>query len=201
MKLSKTETSVLYFDRDTCSVSIYDSNSRKLWNSLPSSYRGGAPAVLAVEAAAPDGRIYTFNSQDDSVAKGTAKYETGNGFVSVAYSFTKALDGGGKISITVPVSFAVKGGVLTASVDCSKIQQSGAKVKTIRLLEYFGSSFGGKKGESLLVPDGCGAMIDASAANKPIAPAKVPVYGADYAARENASAYSAKAAWLRHKIG
>lgn len=193
VKISKKETSVLYFDKQTFSVSLYDSNSKKLWNSLPEKYVPSKerPAVISVDVSA-GGKTYTLNSQDDSVAEKKAKYEIKNGAVTVKYGFEKTL-GKTKVSFIIPAVFSVKGGVLTASVDFSGVSAKGAVIKTVRLLPFFGATDKSEEDGALFVPDGCGALLNLSKEEKALAPVTVPLYGADFASGEKTGKYNAAA--------
>ena len=122
-KISASGTGILYFDEQNYCVSVYDLNSRKLWSSLPSDYRGGQPSVVSLNVTA-NGKRYTLSSQTDSVVQTGTLYEKTDNGVTVNYSFRKTIDAETRISLTVPVVFQLDQGVLTVSVDCGKIRNA-----------------------------------------------------------------------------
>ncbi|MGN1442769.1 MAG: DUF5696 domain-containing protein, partial [Acutalibacteraceae bacterium] len=181
-KLTSSGTSLIYFDKKTYGVSIYDLNSKKLWSSLPETYRSEQPSVVSLDVVA-DGKSYTLSSQTDCVVQKGALYEKGENSVTVNYSFRKSLDSGVRISLTVPVVFQVEQGVLSVSVDCGKIENEDNSdsvfVRSLSLLNYFGAGSDGIDGDFIFVPDGCGAVIDTSKTAEKFSPVTVPVYSSD----------------------
>lgn len=194
-KIGSAGTSLLYFDKTTCAVSVYDLNARTLWCSLPDTYRGGQPSVVSLRVVA-GGKLYTLSSQTDSVAVTGTLYEKGENSITVNYGFRKTLEKGTRISLTVPVVFEVNQGVLSVSVDCGKIENEDNSdnviVESVSLLGYFGSGHTGSEGDFLLVPDGCGALLDLSEPAKKTMSVSVPVYSPDYAANRKDGSYLAK---------
>ncbi|MGN1194785.1 MAG: DUF5696 domain-containing protein, partial [Acutalibacteraceae bacterium] len=203
-KISSSGTGILYFDEQTYGVSIYDRNSKKLWSSLPSSYRGSQPSVVSVNVTA-NGKRYTLSSQTDSVAQTGALYEEAEDGVTVNYSFRKSVDSDTRISLTVPVVFKLNQSVLTVSVDCGKIKNADCSdnvfVESISLLNYFGSGHTGSDGDFILVPDGCGALLDTSEPAEKFTPISVPVYSPDYSSGQTDGKYLAKVPCFAVKSG
>lgn len=194
-KISTSGTSLLYFDKTTCAVSVYDLNSKALWSSLPPSFRGEQPSVVSLRVIA-GGKSYTLSSQTDSVAVTGTLYEKGENSITVHYGFRKSLDKDTRISLTVPVVFEVNQGVLSVSVDCAKIKNEdnskNVVIESISLLNYFGSGHTGSEGDFILVPDGCGALLDLSQPAKKTVSVSVPVYSPDYSANQKDGKYLAK---------
>lgn len=201
-RISRSDMTVLYLDEENCNVSVYDYAGKKLWNSLPEKYTDGAPCVISVDVLV-GAQQYTLNSQTHSVQKGLASYEIKNGSVTVIYGFDTALSDGTKIKFSVPVCFEAVDGVVTVSVDCSKIKadNSKVKIKTLHLLEYFGSSVSAGEDDYILIPDGCGAIIDIGEKAKEFDRITVPVYGADYSSGETNSKAQAYVAAYGIKSG
>ena len=198
-RISRSDMTVLYFDEKNMSICVYDYASKKLWKALPESYTDETPCVLSVDILV-GAQQYTLNSQTDSVLKNKAVYEIKEDSVTVNYTFETSLKDGTVISFCVPVCFAASDGVMSASIDCSKIDTSSlpeyVKVKTVHLLNYFGSSTSGEDGDYIFIPDGCGAVIDTSEKADEFKTVTIPVYGADYAsAEEDTSAYARVAAF------
>lgn len=203
-KVAASDSCSIYFDETTYSVSVYDSIGRKYWDALPSSYSDGSPAVVSVDVAV-GANVYTLNSQQNSVAKKSAKYEIKNGSLLVTYSFNETLSDGTRLSFDIPIKFSVESGTFTASVDCSKIRKSdmsdNAVVKNIRLLDYFGSNTASSNGDYIMIPDGCGAIIDLGKKSNDFKKITLPVYGADYSAGEKDSSALASVASYGMKSG
>ncbi len=168
----------LYFDEKTFSIGVYDSGSGKLWRALPENESGENAAVLSLKVLVGNDE-YTLDSQSDSVAQGNAKYDLGNDGVTVSYGFQKKL-GEKDISITVPVRFTAADGMLVSSVDCKSIEvNGGAVIEELSLLGFFGADSDGKSGDFMLVPDGCGAIIDTAQKADKFDNISLSVYGGD----------------------
>ncbi|MCM1543726.1 MAG: DUF5696 domain-containing protein, partial [Ruminococcus sp.] len=203
-KIASSDISVMYFDESNYTVSVYDSISKQLWNSLPEKYSDGKPSAVSVDIMV-DGNAYTLNSQDDSVAEKNAAFEAKDSNLLVTYGFKKTLDDGTKISFKIPVNYSVDGSTLTASVDCSKIKNDDMSenviIKTVHLLNYFGADTAAKSGDFILIPDGCGAKIDTAKKVKQFKKISIPVYSADYSVGENAVSSFARVASFAMKSG
>lgn len=203
-KISSSGTGILYFDEQSYCVSVYDMNSKKLWNALPSSYKGSQPSVVSVNVTA-NGKRYTLSSQTDCVAQTGALYEETENGVTVNYSFRKSVDSDTRISLTVPVVFKLNQSVLTVSIDCGKIRNEDCSdnvfVESISLLNYFGSGHTGSDGDFILVPDGCGALLDVSQPAEKFTPISVPVYSPDYSSGQTDGKYLAKVPCFAVKSG
>ncbi len=169
----------MYLDEKTMTVCVYDVISNTLYRSLPEEYSGEKTSALSVGVLL-DGREYTLSSQSDSLSFGCTEYEKNENGVTVTYSFRRSLEGKNKLDITVPVTYTLTDGMLTASVDCSKINCEGKTIITsISLLEFFGADSKAKKGDYLLLPEGCGATVDLSNKAKSFEEIRLPVYGSD----------------------
>ena len=167
----------LYFDEKTCSVCVYDSGSGKLWRALPEKESGENTSVLSLKVLVGNSE-YTLDSQNDSVAPGNAQYELGNDGVTVSYRFQKKL-GETEVDITVPVRFTAADGMLVSAVDCKNIKSDNAVIEELSLLGFFGADSSGKSGDFMLVPDGCGAVIDTSQNAEKFDDISLSVYGGD----------------------
>lgn len=201
-KIATTDMATLYFDKQNYGVSVYDMNAKKLWNSLPQKYSDGSPCVLSVDVYLGS-KKFTLNSQTDSVQKGLAKFEKGKNEITVTYNFESEIEGTAKVSLSVPVKYKISDSTLTVNIDCAQIKNESSKNVTIAgigLLEYFGSSTSGSKGDFIFIPEGCGVVIDTEKKAKKFKKISVPVYGADFASGEK-SDLSAKIAAFGMKSG
>lgn len=178
-RISRSDMAVLYFDEENFSVSLYDYVEKKLWNSLPETYTDGTPSVVSVDVLYKN-EVYTFNSQTDSVIKNKAVCEIRDDSVVITYTFEGTAKDGSLLSFSLPVYFVVTDGVMTASIDCSAIDSSrlpsDTYIKAVHLLNYFGSSAKGEKGDYILIPDGSGAVIDTEKPAEKFRKITVPVY-------------------------
>ncbi len=169
----------MYLDEKTVTVCIYDVISGALYRSLPEKYAGEKPSALSIDVLI-DGREYTLSSQSDSLAFDCTEYELTEDGVTVTYSFRRSLEGRKKIDISVPVSYVLADGVLAVSVDCAKIYCGGnAVITSVSLLEFFGADSDAKKGDYILLPEGCGAIVDLSEKAESFEKISLPVYGGD----------------------
>ena len=176
-RVSRSDMTALYFDESNYSVCIYDNSSKLLWRALPQTVSNERAAVLSLSVLS-DGQEYILNSQDDSVGAGLASFEMGDNSVCITYNFKKTTDDKINIDISIPVVFTASDGMMSVEIDCSKLKNpSGAVIKEISLLNYFGASTEGEKNDYLFVPDGCGAIVDISKNPKKFEPVSVSVYG------------------------
>ncbi len=177
--IARSDMIELYFDRETCSVSVYDTSSGKLWSSLPKSAEGEKTSAVSVTVLIR-GAEYTLSSQSDSVGFSSALYEEGEKGVTVNYGFKRTLEDGTKINLLLPVSYTLADGALTVEADCSKLygenHDSGVTVTEINLLPYFGSGTRGGDGDYILLPDGCGVTVDISEKPEKFDSISLPVY-------------------------
>lgn len=182
-KISESGRISLYYDSESCSVCLYDSDTKMLWKSLPESFNkkfDTLPSILELDIIANE-RTYTVNSQNCCVKNGLAVCEKEEGGLTVNYSFL--IDADSKsVNITVPVKYLLKDGSLFVSIDCAAIgieSNTDVILREIRLMNYFGSSVIADKDDFMLVPDGCGAIILPYGISKDFEPVKLKVYGTD----------------------
>ncbi len=178
-KLASSGMLEMYLDEKTMTVCLYDTISGTLYRSLPKNYAGGKPSVLSLDVLI-DGREYTLTSQSDSFSFNCTEYEQIRDGVIITYSFRRSLEGNKKLDISVPVSYVLTDGALTASVECNKIYCGGKTVITsLEILPFFGADNSGKKGDYILLPDGCGAVLDLAENAETFEQISLKVYGED----------------------
>ncbi len=177
--VAKSDMTEMYFDSESCSVSVYETASGKLWSSLPEKDMGEKTSAVALTVLFK-GESYTLSSQSDSVGFSSALYEERENGVTVNYGFKRTLEDGTKINIFLPVSYTLSGGALAVEADCSKLygenHDSGVVVTHIDLLPYFGADTKGKEGDYMLLPDGCGVIVDLSENPGNFDAVSLPVY-------------------------
>lgn len=84
-----------------------------------------------------------------------------------------------KINFTLPLEYRLDGENLVVSLAADQIKQpSQYRIRSVRLLPYFGAAGDGKEGY-LFVPDGSGALIHLNNGKTSTQPYAAPVYGED----------------------
>lgn len=197
----------LYIDEETYAVAIKETSQNKMWYALPQQDNGkeeNRAAVVTLEVQQGEKRYY-LNSQDNSVAFGTASYELTDTGLAVTYVMapdeqTARKDAASRtaedLAFDVTVTYSLEDGSFFAQVDCSSLTQSGqaqgsAKVLKLGLLEYFGASAQGAEGDYLLVPDGSGALIHTAQQAESNETLRFAVYGQDAALPAEENVYPA----------
>lgn len=178
-RVAKSDMTELYFDKETCTVSVYDTASGKLWSSLPGKAGDEKTSAVAVSVLIK-GNSYTLSSQSDSVGFSSALYEEKENGVTVNYGFKRTLEDGTKLNILLPVSYTLADGALAVEADCSALigenHDDGVAVTHIDILPYFGAASKGEKGDCILLPDGCGVTVDLSENPSEFKNISLPVY-------------------------
>ena len=180
--VARSDMIEMYFDKENCTVSVYDTASGKLWSSLPGKSTKEKTSAVALTVLV-GGESYTLSSQSDSVGFSSALYEENEKGVTVNYGFKRTLEDGTKINIFLPVSYTLSDGALAVETDCSKLygenHDSDVVVTHIDILPFFGSDTEGEKGDYILLPDGCGTTVDLSENPKEFDEISLPVYEDD----------------------
>ncbi len=163
--VAETDMSALLFSEESCSVSVYDEASGRLWRSIPKSYEGDKASVISLDLLI-DGKEYSLNSQRDSKAMDCTSYEVKDDGIVVSYGFRRTFSDGTKIDIDVPVEYTASDGIVSVNIDCSAIEDKGngdVVVRSISLLPFLGANRDENKGDYILLPDGSGLTLDTSA--------------------------------------
>lgn len=178
-RMAKSDMMELYFDKENCTVSVYDTASGKLWSSLPEKVSGEKTSAVAVTVLVK-GNSYTLSSQSDSVGFASALYEEKENGITVNYGFKRTLEDGTKINLFLPVSYTLSGGALSVEADCGKLygenHDSDVIVTHIDILPYFGADRQAAEGDYILLPDGSGATVDLSENPKKFDSISLPLY-------------------------
>ncbi|MBQ7295641.1 MAG: hypothetical protein IJW86_05540 [Clostridia bacterium] len=187
-KLASSGMLEMYLDEKTMAVCIYDTITGTLYRSLPEKYAGERPATLSLGVLI-DGAEYNLSSQRDSLNLGCTEYEETDSGVIITYNFRQSLGKGKKLDISVSVTYTLSDGMLTAAVDCSEIYCGGkAVIHYLELLPFFGADEGNVKGDYILLPDGCGAVLDLSKKAEDFESVSLRVYGEDPAVKGQSGA-------------
>lgn len=190
-KISASGVLEMYLDESNLSVCILDTISGKLWRSLPVSDTGESTANLSLDIILK-GRVYTLNSQSDSVAQGYATYEVKDNRLTITYNFRRSLENGKEIDITVPLSFTLSEGTLKVSLDCSGItdnSQADVYISSLDVLPFFGADNKGQQGDFILLPSSSGVLLDTHTPTEKFDEISLPVYGEDISKNQAISSY------------
>lgn len=184
----------LRLDEEKCSLGVYDKSADMMWSALPDmpSLREGEE-IPPCDASMVSLRIiggtdvYLLNSQDNAVAYGTASAEkSDNGYKFTYNIFDSAENASAKKHDKSSVGFAVTLDVTledgNMTVKCSYKNLTGNKdafIEDIEILNSFGAYDDTDSGNYLLVPDGCGAIINTSVYDESFESLSFSVYGDD----------------------
>lgn len=160
----------LYLDSVTMAGVVRETSKDKYWYALPTSETGKFNDSSVVSATVfSGGKLYSLNSQDNSVAFKTATAKSDSKGLYVTYTMgidakTAALTSKtvkeGNVWLQVTVNYVLKDGSLFVSIDMSKtLCAPGMTVLDISLLDFFGASATSAADDYILVPDGSGAVI------------------------------------------
>ncbi len=178
-RIAKSDMTELYFDSETCTVSVYDTASGKLWSSLPAGKTKEKASALSVTVLIKGNR-YTLSSQSDSVGFSSALYEENENGVTVKYGFKRTLEDGTAINLFIPVSYTLSDGALSVEADFANLigenHDRDVIVTEIDILPFFGSDTKGGDGDYMLLPDGCGVTVDLSENPDKFKNVSLPVY-------------------------
>ncbi len=179
--LTKTGLYKLYVDEANCSFAVKDSSGQN-WHGLPKSSNKTA-SLLTIDVF--DGeKTYRLNSQENSVAFGTATCNYTEDEITFSYVFSEKKD---NPTVKIPVSLSIKleNGLLSTNVNCEKISDNlnGLTITNISVLPSFGAVDAPTDGDFILIPDGSGAVIDLSKADN--STYEIETYGADYAVEKS----------------
>lgn len=158
-EISTTDMLSLYFNEEKKSISVYDSGAEKLWRGLPIKYGGVKTGLVSITVLSSGNEYELFPSQNN---ENSIEY-TEKG-VKITFGFSAATESGAEIGYSLPVEFTDDGGILIVTADCSKITETAKNkntvLKSINLLPFFGAFSGSSENDYLIIPDGCGALID-----------------------------------------
>lgn len=191
----------LLVDKATYSFAIRETNQQKLWSALPLLDKvkdgkvGFFDASMVSLKVTGGSDIYNLNSQDNSVAFGKASVEqTENGAVFTFDMFAdektaaKGTFNKTDIGFQIIMKVFLKDGSMNVSCTHSNITGNpDAFIENMEVLNCFGAYSDTNSGDFLLVPDGCGAMINTAIYDESFESLSFAVYGADPSAPSESS--------------
>lgn len=195
--VSKSGLIELLFDKNTTAVAIRDTNSGAVWSALPDTSVTKEIQSYAVQITLSNGgnKIYTLNSQDNSVAHGNFTYTASVDGISVTYSMALDKETGakeiskvkdGEIRADVTVLYTLRDGSFYVNVNMNNLHlPNGIFLEDITILNNFGAYETSGADDYIFVPDGCGAIIKTGVTDNDFSPVSLAVYGEDAAVTDN----------------
>ncbi len=154
----------LYFDKRTCSVSVYDTSAARYWTALPA-FTNESAAMLSAVVLSNNGRYY-LNSQDASVAFGACAAEYLSDGVKLTYIFSddaviaaKGFDDirSGELWLSVTLYITLTDGSMNVNIPADDIRISdGFSLESLTLMPEFGAicySAAAAVSEAVLAPE------------------------------------------------
>lgn len=182
----------LRIDDTNYSLGIWDSSSETLWSALPvisnkNEALSDCSASMISLRIAGGSDVYLLNSQDNSVAYKKASYEAiENGYKFIYDIFASAETAKAKnhsandIGFRVELSVVLKDGSMSATCTYENITgNKNAFIENIEVMNCFGAYTETQGDNFLLVPDGCGAIINTSVYDESFESLSYSVYGDD----------------------
>lgn len=186
-KIASSDYLQMLIDKETLSVSINDKNNNFTWNSLPEKVNDAACA-FAVTLITENG-IYEMNTQDNSVAFGTATYSKNDNGVTVTYVLSDKKETASEnyeeitsndIYVSFSVSYTLHEQSMTVDIDTEQIRYTpDGIISSISFLPYMGASYEDSANDYFLVPDGSGAVMHLNAKNAETDNINISIYGED----------------------
>ena len=163
----------LLVDKTNFSIGLLDS-SGKTWYALPDT-ENSVGAMLSLELTNGASR-YELNSQDNAVAFGKATCTELDTGVVFTYTFQDKAENP-KFQIPISLEISLLDGQLSATVDMSKAELGSYTILNLSIMPTFGAVVTPATDDFILLPDGCGAVINLATAGE--ASYSLDTYGAD----------------------
>lgn len=174
-------------DKKTFSVSINDKNNNFTWNSLPEA--SNASAFAFGTTLYTQNGAYKLNTQDNSVAFGTASYEKSDNGVTVSYVLSDSKETAQKsyeeitksdVYVAFSVSYTLHEQSVTASIDTANIKTAPKSIiSEIEFLPFLGASYDDSVNDCFVIPDASGAVMYTAKSNADTDSVSIKVYGDD----------------------
>ena len=186
--VSKSGLIELLFDKNTATVAIRDTNSKAVWTTLPDNNvtKEIQSSVLEITLSNGSDKLYTLNSQDNSVAHGNFTYTSSVDGISVTYSLALDKKTGEKsvkdvkaneIRADMTVFYTLRDGSFYVNVSMNNVLlPENVHLENIKVLNNFGAYETSGANDYIFVPDGSGAIIKTSVEDKDFSPLSLSVY-------------------------
>ncbi len=187
----------LLFDETTATIAIRDTNTKKIWHTLPSDSITKQISASAIELVLSDdnNKIYTLNSQDNSVNFGNYSHTIGVDEISVNYALSLTKEVGakdfddvdkGEIRADMTVIYRIKDGSLYVNINMNSVKiPKDVYLEKITVLNNFGAYENGNADDYIFVPDGSGALVMTSQSDVETSSIELPVYGKNPSTTQN----------------
>ncbi len=186
-QITKNDFLDFTFDKKTFSVSIKDKTENYTWSSLTDK---DTPSSFVVSLTLyTKNRIYELNTQDNSVAFGTADYKKENNVLTVNYVLSDKAETAKKdfseiTSADVYVAFSLKYTFSEQSMQVELLLENAlitpdAFIGEMTVLPMLGSSEKDSDNDYFLIPDGSGAVMHLNRTAVETDIVEVFVYGKD----------------------
>ena len=185
--ITKGAYTQLVFDKKTYTVSVKDISEGYTWETLTPtdsiySYAFGVTLYT-------DNGIYHLNTQDNSVAFGTASFEKKDNTLTVSYILSDKKETAEKpyeeitkkdAYAAFSVDYKLTEQTMAVSLNTAEMKLTpGSFISEISVLPSFGASFADGVNDSFLIPDGPGALMQLKNADTNTESISVNVYGKD----------------------
>ena len=181
-KIAESGFIELYFNKVTSEIAVRELSQNHWWYAMP----GGAGSSMITMDVISENGFYQLNSQDNSVAFSSWKYELSENGVKIAYLVSdKKTDNptADDIVFEVTLNVFLKDGSLFT--DCQVKNISGNEncaVSSLCILPGLCSFNSPDKNDFLLIPDGCGAVIYPALCDE-YKTFEAKIYGDDYSVK------------------
>ncbi len=181
----------LLFNETTATIAVHDTNTDKIWSSLPTSDVTKQISSYPIEMVLSNGneKVYTLNSQNNSVNFGNFKYNLGVDEVSVTYAMSLDKETGAKaisdvkndeIRADITITYGLKDGSLYVTVGMNHLAlPKDVYLEKMSILNNFGAYENSGEDDYIFIPDGSGALIMTGKEDKDFSPISLSVYGKD----------------------
>lgn len=195
--VSKSGLIEMLFDKTTATVAIRDTNSGAVWTTLPDKSLSKEIQSSAIQITLSNGgnKIYTLNSQDNSVAFGNFTSTVSEDGISVKYSMSLDKETGSKeikeikeneIRADLTVLYTLRDGSFYVQVNMNSIElPDSIFLEDITILNNFGAYEKSGADDYIFIPDGSGAILKTGIEDKDFSPISLSVYGDDVATTDN----------------
>ncbi|MBQ6708338.1 MAG: hypothetical protein IJM97_05250, partial [Clostridia bacterium] len=183
----------LWFDKKSCSVYVEDTSMNNKWYSLPNNVErenGKDAAVVNLKVVDKD-KVYKLNSQDSS----TTDYKKTKDGITVGYRMKAD-----KTEYKITLTYKLEDGSLIVEADNERLS-GDAVIESMDILSYMGATVNAKEGDYMILPDGCGAVVDTWNYSSEISSLSFAVYGNDSTVEATKSEYSSIAGVYGAKEG
>lgn len=172
----------LYFNKITSEIAVRELSQNYWWKAMP---QGAGSSMVTLDVICEEG-LYKLNSQDNSVAFSSWKYEISENGVRIIYNISVQENKNivsDDIFFEVTLNIVLKDGSLFTDCYLKNLsEKDDCAVSSLCILPGLCSFDNPGKDDFLLIPDGCGAAVYPALSEKAEA-FDTKVYGNDYSVK------------------